>query len=343
MFNHFQQQSLRTKKNITFTYANIYFFISLIFAFILLAMAITYPVTASWVDISFKKKSTTNVQQQIQEPIVSYLAEKSNIINRLRLEPQQLEMLQHILPNVQLSYEQINHLSTFIQYLDNRQDKHKLNYKTQQKLLFAKALLLNFIDNKKHQLAYKQSRNKSPQQPVTTKSLTDRAIHISNGVTKGNSVQQALNNNIEIAPASIRYFDTHKYKLAMPLKGRIKYKFQQDVGNNKAIQGFFINNDYHSNILSEVTAPFDGQVLFAGDVRYLGLSVILGHGETIQTVLSGFDKLDVVTGQWVLQEEILGSLENNQNRNIYFEVRENGIVVDPRSWLTLKNSNQDLR
>lgn len=91
-----------------------------------------------------------------------------------------------------------------------------------------------------------------------------------------------------------------------------------------------------ATVSTEVATVARGVVLFAEQVDGLGFTVIVAHAQDLHTVYAGM--LSISVRQWHPVEEGdvlgLGAAEAaSGRREIYFEVREAGVPVDPDSWL----------
>lgn len=85
---------------------------------------------------------------------------------------------------------------------------------------------------------------------------------------------------------------------------------------------------------AQVIAPFDGQIVFAGQFRNYGLLLIIDHGDGYHSLLAGFDTLQAAVGQWVLTGEPVGVMpSDNAKRELYLELRRNGVAINPSPWL----------
>lgn len=89
---------------------------------------------------------------------------------------------------------------------------------------------------------------------------------------------------------------------------------------------------------SPIVAAATGTVEFAGGLACCdyGLYVVLNHEGNRSTLYGHFSKLEVVTGQEVLQGELLGyggSTGVSDGKHFHFELHDGGTVVDPLRYL----------
>ncbi len=91
---------------------------------------------------------------------------------------------------------------------------------------------------------------------------------------------------------------------------------------------------------ARVVAPCGGKVAFAGLFRSYGQLLIVDCGGGLHGVLAGLGRLDVALGQVVQLGEPVGVMGGDAaaeaGASLYFEVRRNGVAVDPRQYLRPK-------
>lgn len=80
-----------------------------------------------------------------------------------------------------------------------------------------------------------------------------------------------------------------------------------------------------------VAAVASGRVAFAGPFRGYGRVLILEHSGGYHTILAGLGQVNVSVGQTVAAGEPLGTISTQQDPppELYFEVRREGVPVDP--------------
>lgn len=85
---------------------------------------------------------------------------------------------------------------------------------------------------------------------------------------------------------------------------------------------------------AEVKSVAGGRVVFAQFFRSWGNLVIVAHGEEIYTLYGRLATMFVSAGQRVAMGETLGLAgANDEDRNLYFEVRKGTKALDPAAWL----------
>ncbi|MBF0133967.1 MAG: peptidoglycan DD-metalloendopeptidase family protein [Magnetococcales bacterium] len=144
--------------------------------------------------------------------------------------------------------------------------------------------------------------------------------------------QQPAQNLAQSAPLPNNTVTQQKAERIVQKKGRLKPPVTGSQGQSRP-PGLF----YKVESDTDVKAIFRGQVVYADWFRGYGLLVILNHGDHIFSLYGHNKKLLVAPGDWVENQEKLsesgdtGSLEGVTG--LYFEIRDNGLSVNPRLWL----------
>ena len=116
--------------------------------------------------------------------------------------------------------------------------------------------------------------------------------------------------------------------LTLPAQGRITQNFGDTTGASQShAKGMVVTTRGGA----QVTAPFDGTVLFAGPFQNYGKLVIIDHGDNYLTVLAGMDTITTSVGSQILTGEPVGRMGSNYT-SLYIEVRQNGQAINPRPW-----------
>ncbi len=147
---------------------------------------------------------------------------------------------------------------------------------------------------------------------------------------------ETLGNDQEpINPGEIG-FDRFQGLLGWPVEGQIRVPF------GKRLHPRFGTVTLHPGVAIRVEpgraihAIFDGQAVFCDWFRGYGNMVILDHGHGFMSIYAHASLLLVEPGDEVFQGDVIaktgdtGSLEGPE---LYFEIRENGLPVDPVPWL----------
>ena len=116
--------------------------------------------------------------------------------------------------------------------------------------------------------------------------------------------------------------------LAFPAQGRVTQNFGDTTGASQShAKGMVIT----TRSGAQVTAPFDGTVLFAGPFQNYGKLVIIDHGDNYLTVLAGMDTITTSVGSQLLTGEPIGRMGTDY-KALYLEIRQNGQAINPRPW-----------
>jgi septal ring factor EnvC (AmiA/AmiB activator) len=135
-------------------------------------------------------------------------------------------------------------------------------------------------------------------------------------------------------------FSALRGQIALPVTGKIKRRFGTSDGNGAVMLGDMVATQ--SGAI--VTAPADGNVLYAGPFRSYGQLLILNAGDGYHVVLAGMSRISVASGQSVLAGEPVGAMgearvastsaskNGNATPELYVEFRKDGKPVDPTPW-----------
>jgi septal ring factor EnvC (AmiA/AmiB activator) len=135
-------------------------------------------------------------------------------------------------------------------------------------------------------------------------------------------------------------FSALQGQIALPVIGKIKRRFGASDGNGAVMLGDMVATQ--SGAI--VTAPADGNVLYAGPFRSYGQLLILNAGDGYHVVLAGMSRISVASGQSVLAGEPVGAMgearvastsaskNGNATPELYVEFRKDGKPVDPTPW-----------
>jgi septal ring factor EnvC (AmiA/AmiB activator) len=156
----------------------------------------------------------------------------------------------------------------------------------------------------------------------------------------------ALNDPGRLAPAMA--FAAAKGKLPLPVNGvRIK-EFGAPDGSGGAQKGLSVA----TRPGSQVTAPCDGWVVYAGPFRNYGQLLILNAGTGYHILLAGMDRISVDLGQFVVTGEpvavmgggeagVAAALADGAGKPVlYVEFRKDGTPVDPSPWWATRDSEK---
>jgi septal ring factor EnvC (AmiA/AmiB activator) len=143
-------------------------------------------------------------------------------------------------------------------------------------------------------------------------------------------------------------FSSMTKQVALPVSGRFARHFGDEDGNGGVMHGDTVTTQ--SGAI--VTAPSDGDVLYAGPFRSYGQLLILNAGDGYHVVLAGMGRISVTPGQSVLAGEPVGAMGEAGASNVsgsgngkaapelYIEFRKDGKPVDPAPWWSVRMSGR---
>lgn len=143
--------------------------------------------------------------------------------------------------------------------------------------------------------------------------------------------------NILLGPTA---FSSLLGQVATPVPGRFVKRYGGGDGNG----GVMLGDTVATQSDAIVTAPADGDVLYAGPFRSYGQLLILNVGDGYHVVLAGMSRINVAPGQAVLAGEPVGAMGDarvasaaasaigNAEPELYIEFRKDGKPVDPAPW-----------
>src|SRR5438045_298815 len=141
-------------------------------------------------------------------------------------------------------------------------------------------------------------------------------------------------------PKELRSFAAAIGGLLLPAPGRILAAAEAG-GSGSAAQGLHIATP----AAAIVTAPFDGEIVYAGPLQPYVLALIIRHTDGYHSLLAGLGRADSAVGQWVLAGEPVGVMpdaaEPSSGGIIYFELRRDGRPVDPQPWLAKRDETTE--
>ena len=144
------------------------------------------------------------------------------------------------------------------------------------------------------------------------------------------------------APAAARHaktdFAAAKGHVLWPAAGIVAGRFGEPGADGAPALGLTIR----TRAEAQVTAPADGEIVFAGPFEGYGRLLILSPGEGYFVVIGGLGRLDAVEGQRVLAGEPLGTMAGSGAAGealMYLELRRDGAPVDPLPWLAPAEAN----
>ena len=139
-----------------------------------------------------------------------------------------------------------------------------------------------------------------------------------------------------------RLFSKARGQIRLPASGEITKIFGENDGAGGRNRGLSLK----TRAEAQITAPFDGKIVFAGPFRRYGQLLILSVGEGYHLLFAGLERIDAQVGQQVLAGEPLGQMasgteaknaavKGNVKPTLYIEFRKDGEPIDPKPWFAL--------
>lgn len=120
-------------------------------------------------------------------------------------------------------------------------------------------------------------------------------------------------------------------KLRLPVSAPISAKYGQRRATGVAWDGIMFRP--HNG--QEVSAIFEGRVVFADWLRGFGLLLIIDHGDGFMSLYSHNETLFKQIGDWVDTGEVIATVGTSgglDKPGLYFEIRQDGEPQNPFSW-----------
>lgn len=121
-----------------------------------------------------------------------------------------------------------------------------------------------------------------------------------------------------------------------PTSGVITCHYGPRYDPISGVPGFHSGTDFGDWYGTPILASKSGQVYSAGWISGYGNTVIINHGDGVQTLYAHAESLNVSAGQYVNQGDVVayvGSTGWSTGPHLHFEIRINGATVDPMSYL----------
>lgn len=127
----------------------------------------------------------------------------------------------------------------------------------------------------------------------------------------------------------------------LPVRGRISSRFGHRKHPHTQDLKLHTGIDIVALPGSPVAATADGWVVFSGDREGYGKVVVIDHGFGMQTVYAHNSSLKAILGAKVSRGELIarvGSTGHTTGPHLHYEVRQNGLPIDPKPFLKAKRS-----
>ena len=258
-------------------------------------------------ELAYLKKLQANIQASLRQQGVTNTAEQAESRRQ----------------NAQMAKEaqkKINHreneqrLNNLLKDLEKRKaDQRKAEAEARKKA--AEARLAAAEKTRKEQAAAQQ---KAEAERAAMSTLTDEDMKLQAPNTQGFTVSNANS------------FSRMQGRLKKPVNGTLAGLFGQDRGDGEVWKGVFYNT-----VPAPVSSIASGTVTFAGELEGYGKVVVLDHGDGYVSIYSGLNEIDIAQNYAVNAGSKIGTSGTlpSGETGLYLEVRYNGQVMNPLSWI----------
>lgn len=258
-------------------------------------------------ELTYLKKLQANIQASLRQQGVTNTAEQAESRRQ----------------NAQMAKEaqkKINHreneqrLNNLLKDLEKRKaEQRKAEAEARKKA--AEARLIAAEKARKEQAAAQQ---KAEAERAAMSTLTDEDMKLQAPSTQGFTVSNANS------------FSRMQGRLKKPVNGTLAGLFGQDRGDGEVWKGVFYNT-----VPAPVSSIASGTVTFAGELEGYGKVVVLDHGDGYVSIYSGLNEIDIAQNYAVNAGSKIGTSGTlpSGETGLYLEVRYNGQVMNPLSWI----------
>ena len=136
-----------------------------------------------------------------------------------------------------------------------------------------------------------------------------------------------LNELVKAAETKSKIISNIRSRIRMPVSGEIISDFGEGKDLHKLKNGLVFRVKEDSFVIS----PMNGTVVYANEFRSFGNLVMIEDNKGFTSVLIGMKNLLISTGNEVLAGEPIAKINSNVKSQLYFELRQNGKIIDPKS------------
>ena len=258
-------------------------------------------------ELAYLKKLQANIQASLRQQGVTNTAE-------------QAESRRQNAAMAKEAQKKINHreneqrLNNLLKDLEKRKaEQRKAEAEARKKA--AEARLAAAEKARKEQAAAQQ---KAEAERAAMSTLTDEDMKLQAPNTQGFTVSNANS------------FSRMQGRLKKPVNGTLAGLFGQDRGDGEVWKGVFYNT-----VPAPVSSIASGTVTFAGELEGYGKVVVLDHGDGYVSIYSGLNEIDTAQNYAVNAGSKIGTSGTlpSGETGLYLEVRYNGQVMNPLSWI----------
>ena len=258
-------------------------------------------------ELAYLKKLQANIQASLRQQGVTNTAEQAES------RRQNAQMAKEVQKKIN-HRENEQRLNNLLKDLEKRKaDQRKAEAEARKKA--AEARLAAAEKARKEQAAAQQ---KAEAERAAMSTLTDEDMKLQAPNTQGFTVSNANS------------FSRMQGRLKKPVNGTLAGLFGQDRGDGEVWKGVFYNT-----VPTPVSSIASGTVTFAGELEGYGKVVVLDHGDGYVSIYSGLSEIDIAQNYAVNAGSKIGTSGTlpSGETGLYLEVRYNGQVMNPLSWI----------
>lgn len=258
-------------------------------------------------ELAYLKKLQANIQASLRQQGVTNTAEQAE---SRRQNAQMAKEAQKKI-NHRENEQRLNNLLKDL-------EKHKAEQRKAEAEARKKAAEARLAAAEKARKEQATAQQKAEAERAAMSTLTDEDMKLQAPNTQGFTVSNANS------------FSRMQGRLKKPVNGTLAGLFGQDRGDGEVWKGVFYNT-----VPAPVSSIASGTVTFAGELEGYGKVVVLDHGDGYVSIYSGLNEIDTAQNYAVNAGSKIGTSGTlpSGETGLYLEVRYNGQVMNPLSWI----------
>lgn len=131
-------------------------------------------------------------------------------------------------------------------------------------------------------------------------------------------------------------FENHKGKLNPPVPGTVTTLFGKNTQGKFGITTFANGIDIKTAPGTQISAIYDGKVVYAGFLRGYGNLLIIDHGQQYYSLVSRAENFFKQEGDTVVKGEVIGIMSDQDGllgEGLHFEIRHGTDPENPLQWV----------
>ena len=189
-------------------------------------------------------------------------------------------------------------------------------------------------EKKLYQLALAELRGAAEQLSNTLQALEEK--HAAQVAKAEEEEKLLLGSPKKKRPGSQYGFSAQKGQLDPPVSGTVTTYFGKNTQGRFGITTYANGIDIKTAPGTEITAVYDGKVVYAGTLRGYGNLIIIDHGQQYYSLVSRAAELFKKEGDPVQAGEVIGTMSDQDgllSEGLHFEIRHGTEPENPLHWL----------